>query len=112
MLSAFFFRHRLGFARLSTARGSHPPSKVERAKGATGRRYHPKKKKNQKQQKRRASRMASLLDSSVEDIPVPILQPKSANTDQTRDESESSGIFLIDRVLDHLPIPVLEPIRV
>lgn len=108
---AFFLRHRAELARLSSARGSHPPTKVKRTKGATGRRYHPKKKKNKKNQKKRMARMDSLLDSSVEDIPVPILQPRSANTGSARNESESSGM-LLDCFLGHLPFPVLEPIRV
>lgn len=55
----------------------------------------------------------SLLDSGLEDLPVPILQPRSTAKDKNSvDESQSSEAALLDRRLDHLTIPVLEPARV
>lgn len=57
---------------------------------------------------------SSLLDSGIEDIPVPILQPKSTDmpVDRTVNEAQSSQGALLDRRLEHLMIPVLEPARV
>lgn len=57
---------------------------------------------------------SSLLDSGIEDIPAPILQPKSTDmpVDRTVNEAQSSQGALLDRRLEHLMIPVLEPARV
>lgn len=57
---------------------------------------------------------SSLLDSGIEDIPVPILQPESTDmpVDRTGNEAQSSQGALLDRRLEHLMIPVLEPARV
>ena len=54
---------------------------------------------------------SSLLDSGIEDIPVPILQPESTDmpVDRTGNEAQSSQGALLDRRLEHLMIPVLEP---
>lgn len=80
----------------STARDSETSPlqlQTKRTKKATGRRYHPKDRKKQRAQKKRAAKMASILDSAFEDIPVPALVPKPVNVIQnTFGKSESVKI--------------------
>lgn len=100
VFSVFFVPvNRLASFRLftsSTARDSeNSPLQLQtkRTKKATGRRYHPKDRKKQKAQKKRAAKMASILDSAFENIPVPALVPKPVNVVQnTFGKSESVKI--------------------
>lgn len=107
-LALCVFLSRVGFSFRLIPRGSHSAKDIH-TQGAVC----PTGRKPESTMATAAVSSLNLLDSGLEDLPVPILQPRSTVKDENSvDECQSSEAALLDRRLDHLMIPVLEPARV